>query len=70
MLDYKEEHPKEYWEMMHKLFNKDTGAGLTHVNTDLEQNKYTEDSWKTFHKSLRGLGYGDRFTVPFFVQND
>jgi hypothetical protein len=35
MLDYKEEHPKEYWEMMHKLFNKDTGAGLAHVKVEL-----------------------------------
>lgn len=35
MLDYKEEHPKEYWEMMNKLFNKDTGAGLTHVKVEL-----------------------------------
>ncbi|WP_391559197.1 S-layer protein [Robertmurraya sp.] len=35
MLDYKEEHPEEYWEMMHKLFNKDTGAGLTHVKVEL-----------------------------------
>nr|WP_263323639.1 S-layer protein [Neobacillus sp. Marseille-Q6967] len=35
MLDYKEEHPKEYWEIMNKLFNKDTGAGLTHVKVEL-----------------------------------
>jgi hypothetical protein len=35
MLDYKEEHPKEYWEIMNKLFNKDTGAGLAHVKIEL-----------------------------------
>ncbi|MGM7723203.1 S-layer protein [Metabacillus sp. Hm71] len=35
LLDYKEEHPKKYWEIMNKLFNKDTGAGLTHVKVEL-----------------------------------
>jgi hypothetical protein len=35
MLDYKEEHPEEYWEIMNKLFNKDTGAGLAHVKIEL-----------------------------------
>ncbi|MCV9885403.1 glycoside hydrolase family 30 protein [Metabacillus halosaccharovorans] len=35
MLDYKEEHPKKYWEMMNLLFNKDTGAGLSHVKVEL-----------------------------------
>ncbi|WP_050184025.1 S-layer protein [Domibacillus robiginosus] len=35
MLDYKEEHPKEYWEIMNKLFNKETGAGLTHIKVEL-----------------------------------
>ncbi len=35
LLDYKEENPNEYWEMMNKLFNKDTGAGLTHVKVEL-----------------------------------
>ncbi|MBM7603910.1 hypothetical protein JOC75_001883 [Metabacillus crassostreae] len=35
MLDYKEEHPKKYWEIMNLLFNKDTGAGLTHVKVEL-----------------------------------
>lgn len=35
LLDYKEENPKAYWEMMNKLFNKETGAGLTHVKVEL-----------------------------------
>lgn len=35
MLDYKEEHPEKYWEIMNKLFNKETGAGLTHVKVEL-----------------------------------
>lgn len=35
LLDYKEENPKEYWEMINKLFNKETGAGLTHVKVEL-----------------------------------
>ncbi|AEI43030.1 S-layer protein [Paenibacillus mucilaginosus] len=35
LLDYKEENPKAYWEIMNKLFNKNTGAGLTHVKVEL-----------------------------------
>jgi hypothetical protein len=35
MLDYKEEHPEAYWEIMNKLFNPKTGAGLTHVKVEL-----------------------------------
>ncbi|MFC0211106.1 S-layer protein [Paenibacillus chartarius] len=35
LLDYKEENPKAYWEIMNKLFNKHTGAGLTHVKVEL-----------------------------------
>ncbi len=35
LLDYKEENPKKYWEIMNKLFNKETGAGLTHVKVEL-----------------------------------
>lgn len=35
LLDYKEKHPKEYWEIMHWLFNKKTGAGLSHVKIEL-----------------------------------
>lgn len=35
LLDYKEENPKAYWEIMNKLFNKQTGAGLTHVKVEL-----------------------------------
>ncbi|GAF65484.1 putative glcosyl hydrase [Bacillus sp. TS-2] len=35
MLDYKEEHPSAYWEIMNELFNPETGAGLTHVKVEL-----------------------------------
>ena len=35
LLDYKEEHPEKYWDIMNQLFNKDTGAGLTHVKVEL-----------------------------------
>ncbi|GAA3333764.1 hypothetical protein GCM10020331_099100 [Ectobacillus funiculus] len=36
LLDYKEENPKKkYWEIMNKLFNKETGAGLTHVKVEV-----------------------------------
>lgn len=35
LLDYKEEHPDKYWEIMNQLFNKETGAGLAHVKVEL-----------------------------------
>ncbi|PWU69414.1 S-layer protein [Gracilibacillus dipsosauri] len=35
LLDYKEEHPDKYWEIMNHLFNPDTGAGLAHVKIEL-----------------------------------
>ena len=35
LLDYKEEHPVQYWEIMNKLFNPRTGAGLVHVKVEL-----------------------------------
>ncbi len=35
LLDYKEEHPEKYWEIMNQLFNKETGAGLAHVKVEL-----------------------------------
>lgn len=35
VLDYKEQHPKEYWEIMRWLFDPVTGAGLSHVKIEL-----------------------------------
>lgn len=35
LMDYKEENPKAYWEIMNWLFNTDSGAGLTHVKVEL-----------------------------------
>lgn len=35
LLEYKEEHPDEYWEIMNALFNPETGAGLTHIKVEL-----------------------------------
>ncbi|WP_167958173.1 bacterial Ig-like domain-containing protein [Anaerosporobacter faecicola] len=35
LIDYKEENPTEYWEMMNMLFNTETGAGLSHVKVEL-----------------------------------
>lgn len=35
LIDYKEENPKEYWEMMNMLFNTETGAGLSHIKVEL-----------------------------------
>lgn len=35
LMDYKEENPKAYWEIMNWLFHADSGAGLTHVKVEL-----------------------------------
>ncbi|MBS7577663.1 MULTISPECIES: S-layer homology domain-containing protein [unclassified Enterococcus] len=35
LLDYKEEHPTAYWEIMNKLFNPTTGAGIDHIKVEL-----------------------------------
>lgn len=35
MMDYKEEHPKAYWEIMNWLFKPDYGVGMTHVKVEL-----------------------------------
>ena len=35
LMDYKEENPDAYWEIMNALFNTETGAGLTHVKVEL-----------------------------------
>ncbi|GAB3614374.1 Ig-like domain-containing protein [Humibacter ginsengisoli] len=35
LLDYKDEHPKQYWQIMNELFNPVTGMGLTQVKVEL-----------------------------------
>lgn len=35
LMDYKEEHKKEYWEIMNWLFHPKTGAGLSHIKLEL-----------------------------------
>lgn len=35
LMDYKEKNPKAYWEIMNWLFNKKTGAGLSHIKIEL-----------------------------------
>lgn len=35
LMDYKEDHPKEYWEIMRWLFDKKNGAGLSHIKIEL-----------------------------------
>lgn len=65
MLDYKEEHPKKYWEIMNKLFNKETGAGLTHVKVelggDVNSSSGTEPATMRYEDEpanvLRGAGF-------------
>ncbi|MCL1631445.1 hypothetical protein M3N64_05695 [Sporolactobacillus sp. CPB3-1] len=35
LLDYKAEHPKQYWKLMNELFNPRTGAGLNFIKVEL-----------------------------------
>lgn len=35
LMDYKEEHKDKYWEIMNWLFDKKTGAGLSHIKIEL-----------------------------------
>lgn len=35
LLDYKEENPDEYWNIMNYLFKENYGAGLTHIKVEL-----------------------------------
>ncbi|WP_018931173.1 immunoglobulin-like domain-containing protein [Gracilibacillus lacisalsi] len=65
LLDYKEEHPEKYWEIMNQLFNKETGAGLTHVKVelggDINSSSGTEPATMRYEDEpanvLRGAGF-------------
>ena len=65
LLDYKEEHPEKYWDIMNQLFNKDTGAGLTHVKVelgaDVDSSSGTEPATMRYADEpanvLRGAGF-------------
>lgn len=35
LMDYKEEHKEQYWEIMNWLFHPKTGAGLSHIKIEL-----------------------------------
>ncbi|MCK0470980.1 S-layer protein [Halalkalibacter sp. APA_J-10(15)] len=65
MIDYKEEHPDQYWEMMHQLFDPNTGAGLVHVKVelgaDVDSSSGTEPATMRYADEpanvLRGAGF-------------
>ncbi|QKS70287.1 S-layer protein [Paenalkalicoccus suaedae] len=65
MLDYKEEDPDAYWEIMNQLFNPQTGAGLTHVKVefgaDIDSSSGTEPATMRYPDEpanvLRGAGF-------------
>ena len=35
LMDYKEEHPDKYWEIMELLFNPEKGAGINHIKIEM-----------------------------------
>lgn len=65
LMDYKEEHEKEYWEIMNWLFNTKTGAGLSHIKielgNDLDTSSGAEPATKRYAGQKanvrRGAGY-------------
>ena len=65
MMDYKEEHPKAYWEIMNWLFNTKTGAGLSHIKIELGSDSDTSSGAEPATKRTsaqkanvrRGAGY-------------
>lgn len=65
LLDYKEESPNEYWEIMNLLFNPETGAGLNHIKVelggDVNSSSGTEPATKRTPEEeadvLRGAGW-------------
>ncbi len=65
MIDYKEEHPDQYWEIMHQLFDPNTGAGLVHVKVelgaDVDSSSGTEPATMRYADEpanvLRGAGF-------------
>ena len=48
LIDYKQDNPEQYWEILNYLFKKDHGAGLTHIKmefgTDVNSSSGTEPS--------------------------
>ncbi|CAN7716774.1 S-layer homology domain-containing protein [Paenibacillus sp. LjRoot153] len=41
LLDYKDEHPTQYWEIMNGLFNQDTGAGINDIKIEMGNDSNT-----------------------------
>jgi hypothetical protein len=65
LLDYKEEHPDRYWEIMNRLFNQDTGAGINHIKVEMGNDSNTSSGTEPATKRSadepanvrRGAGY-------------
>ncbi|HEX8631323.1 MAG TPA: hypothetical protein VF755_24450, partial [Catenuloplanes sp.] len=65
LLDYKEEHPDQYWRIMNDTFNPLTGLGLTHVKIEMGNDANTSSGTEPATKRtateaanvLRGAGF-------------
>ncbi|HEX8345109.1 MAG TPA: hypothetical protein VF657_10235, partial [Actinoplanes sp.] len=65
LLDYKDEHPDQYWQIMNDTFNPVTGLGLTHVKIELGNDANTSSGTEPATKRtateaanvLRGAGF-------------
>jgi hypothetical protein len=65
LLDYKDEHPEQYWRIMNDLFNPVTGAGLTQVKIEMGNDANTSSGTEPATKRtadevanvLRGAGF-------------
>lgn len=65
LLDYKDEHPEQYWRIMNDAFNPVTGLGLTHVKIEMGNDANTSSGTEPATKRtaaevanvLRGAGF-------------
>lgn len=65
LLDYKTENPEQYWEILNRMFNTETGMGLSHIKiemgSDINSSSGTEPSVKRSQEEeadvTRGAGY-------------
>lgn len=65
LMDYKSEHPEDYWNIMTLLFDKEKGSGLTHVKIelgcDLDSSSGAEPATKRTEEEaanvVRGFGF-------------
>lgn len=70
LMDYKEEHRNEYWEIMNWLFNTKTGAGLSHIKIELGNDLATSSGAEPATKRSAGQKANVRRGAGFMFAHD